>query len=697
METGPRQTASRPPRRAGSENTDLRRLAAFLGIQPSYIDVVGRRRFPPPEAISAVAVALAGRPPGEDFGATLRRLEAERSESILPPVAVAWLPGHGSVALSARPDSSVIECELESETGSVLGWRTEATPDARGRPAIALPNLLPGYYHLHVRFHDRKATCLVIVAPRRAYRRAGGRRDWGAFLPLYALYSARSWGIGDFSDLARLGRYVKDLGGSTLATLPLLASFLDDRILEPSPYSPASRLMWNEAYVDVTRLPGFDSNASVRRFVASPDFREDLAACRAGSFVDYLAVARLKRRVMLELSAALSEAERQELETFLDQRPEVGAYARFRALSEHNGAWHGWKSTEQLDFDPAAEGYHRYAQWVAEKQIAELSGPKGEGADLYLDLPVGVNAAGYDTWRWPAAFLSGVSAGAPPDAFFRQGQVWDFPPLHPSAIRDQRYEYVIAFVRHNLGHAFRLRIDHVMGFHRLFCIPAGFEAGDGVYVRYRADEMYAILSLESHRSQTELVGENLGVVPRYVNRRMSVHGLSGLYVLPFQVQPGRRPAIPEPPADNVASLDTHDTPTFAAWWLGDDIEQREGLGYLSSEQVQFERQERQRVREAVVDTLRTKGFLSALAGEDASAVRDSLYAFLGASPSPLVLLNLEDLWGETEPQNIPGTVDEHPNWRRKARLSLEEIESTPAIAACLKAIAAARPQERHQD
>src|SRR5439155_18270956 len=144
-------------------------------------------------------------------------------------------------------------------------------------------------------------------------------------------------------------------------------------------YSPASRLMWNEAYVDVTRLPGFEANPSVRKIIASPEFTEGLAVCRRSRLVDYRAVATLKRRLMTELSASLTNLERTELDAFVEQRPEVAAYGRFRALSERHGAWPAWPSPPPVDFDPEVERYHRYAQWVAEKQVAELVAPDGEG------------------------------------------------------------------------------------------------------------------------------------------------------------------------------------------------------------------------------------------------------------------------------------------------------------------------------
>ncbi len=553
---------------------------------------------------------------------------------------------------------------------------------------LALPPLDPGYHRLHVSVRGLKASTLVISSPIRAYTDVSRPRDWGVFLPLYALHSVRSWGVGDFRDLTRLAQWVEGLGGRTVATLPLLAQFYEEGLFEPSPYSPVSRLMWNELYSDVDGLKELTYGVQERHPFESLGFKLAIQDTSHQGLVDWPLVAGLKGQALRAASQMkLRPPRRQaEFESFTLSNPLVSEYARFRARTERHGPWPKWPS-ESPDFEPQVARYHEYAQWTAGTQLKDLTG--GTNAGLYLDLPLGVHGAGFDTWRWPRSFVPGLSAGAPPDAFYAGGQHWGFPPLHPEANRDNGYEYVTAYIRHNLHYASRLRIDHVMGLHRLFVIPEGFEARNGVYVRYPAEELYAIFCLESHRHAAEIVGEDLGTVPSYVRRAMRRHGFSGMYVLPFEIDVGAG-LIRRPAPDSVAALNTHDLPTFAAWWAGEDIDQRESSGQISAPDAANERAARRQERESASRFLSGQGLLSPIAALSTDEVRRAMVRFLGESPARLVLLNLEDLWGETEPQNVPGSSNERPNWRRRARLSLEEMEGSANVAGTLRELDQAR-------
>ena len=248
-------------------------------------------------------------------------------------------------------------------------------------------------------------------------------------------------------------------------------------------------------------------------------------------------------------------------------------YARFRAAGERQHApWPAWPAPlrdgviKEGDYDEEAMRYHLYVQWLAHQQLQSLSQKAREkGVRLYFDLPLGVHPDGYDVWREPNLFVLGASAGAPPDAFFAKGQDWGLPPLHPERLREQGYRYYIACVRHLLQMAGILRIDHVMGFHRLFFVPRGMKANQGVYVRYRAEEFYALLALEAHHHQAIIVGEDLGTVPPEVRPAMERHGLHRTYVAQFSLTPDARQALLPPSSNMVASLNTHDTPTFAGF------------------------------------------------------------------------------------------------------------------------------------
>lgn len=539
-----------------------------------------------------------------------------------------------------------------------------------------VPDRMPlGYHRVHVEGEERPS--LLVSAPRRATP-AEGRR-WGVFLPTHALRSGRSWGVGDFSDLHALGAWVRERGGDLVATLPPLATFLGTPH-EPSPYAPVSRRFWNELLVDVTRAPELESSPDVRALVASDAVRRELRALRRRRLVDQDRAMALKRRVMEPLSAAVLAGDsprRRAFEAFLQERPAVRDYARFRAACERQGApWTGWsdpRGPRDADLDPRAVAYHCYAQWLAEEQLSAM-----EEHGLFLDLPLGVHPGGYDTWREGDLFADGVSTGSPPDSFSIHGQDWGFPPIHPRRSRERGHAYLIASVRHLLSHARALRIDHVMGLHRLLWVPEGMEATRGLYVEYPAEELYAILCLESHRRGAVIVGEDLGTVHPSVRPSMRKHGLLRNYVTQTEVFPDRTPSVRKVPRRAQASLNTHDMFPFAGFWEGHDIERRLELGLLDRGTARRERTRRRRARVALTRHLRREGFLGR--GEPSTrGAFQAATAHLAASPARLVLLSLEDCWLEKEPQNVPGTTDEHPNWRRSAAHTLEEARRMPAV------------------
>jgi 4-alpha-glucanotransferase len=338
------------------------------------------------------------------------------------------------------------------------------------------------------------------------------------------------------------------------------------------------------------------------------------------------------------------------------------------------------------DYDEPARLYHLYVQWQAQEQLHNLAErTKTDGPALYLDFPLGVNRDGYDVWRERAVFALEASGGAPPDSFFTKGQNWGFPPLQPEALQQQGYRYYIACLRHHLQYAGMLRIDHVMGLHRLFWIPRGFGPSEAVYVHYPAHEFYAILSLESHRHQVEIVGENLGTVPPYVNQALARHKIHGMYVSQFCVNADHQNTLEQPAHDDVASLNTHDTPTFGGFWLGKDIEDRLALELLSSPEAENVRQERASIRGALIAYLKSRGWLTEESPEPLAVLRAWL-SQLARSDAYLLLLNLEDLWLEPLPQNVPGTWEERPNWKRRARFFLDEIRKMDTVTDILKAI-----------
>jgi 4-alpha-glucanotransferase len=414
----------------------------------------------------------------------------------------------------------------------------------------------------------------------------------------------------------------------------------------------------------------------------------------------------LKRRVLEKLAQdcfGRVSARREALERFIASRQCIEEYARFRAAMEKLGAsWRSWPERLQKgdlrpeDYNEETKQYHLYAQWLAHEQVLELvQTGRDYGAELYLDLPLGVHSDGYDVWRYQELFVPGATAGAPPDAFFTRGQDWGFHPLHPEQLRLSGYDYYISYLRHHLETAGLLRIDHVMGLHRLFWVPRGMEASRGMYVRYPVEEFYAILSLESHRNKAVIVGEDLGTVPPQVRPAMRRHGIHRMYVVYFNMGNKPQQALDPVPSNALASINTHDMPPFAAFWQGRDIRYREELGQQSQEGAEQELTQRKILNQTLLAFLRQQGLLT----RDSSAPEEVLRAilnWLGQSPAPMVLVNLEDLWLETQPQNIPATGPERPNWRHKARYSLEEFSQMPQVVEVLQGLNNLRKLPRHR-
>ena len=685
----------------------LNKLADVYGVQTAYHSDRGENCQASPDSLLAVLRVL-GAPVQrlEDAGDALRQRWQAFWRQLVTEVCVAWDGQRGEVMLRlpAR-EAGTLNYRLEFESGETREW---------SRPAFDLPvvefgavddvpyvgrrltlsEALPlGYHRLVLQVGDHTGTCHVIAAPERAYAMPDGTsvKTWGAFLPTYAIRSERNWGAGDLTDLGNLIGWVQGLGGGLVGTLPLLAAFLDEPF-EPSPYSPASRVFWNEFYLDVDRVLAEEQVGDVPDMA---NLRLECDALRATALVDYRHVMAVKRRVLAHVQRQVfagSWSRRGDFEAFLASHPRVHDYAAFRAAGERlRTSWVNWPeplrsgTLEPGDYDEDNARYHAFVQFLAHNQVqtvAEKAGKTGPG--LYLDFPLGVNTDSYDVWRERASFAIGVSAGAPPDGFFTKGQDWGFPPLHPEAIRAQGYTYLRDCLRHHLQFAGMLRIDHIMGLHRFYWVPNGMGPKEGVYVRYPENELFAVYCLESTRHQAVLVGEDLGTVPEGLRPTMARHNVHRLYVGQYEIQPNYERPFSPAPQGAVASLNTHDMPTFAAFWKELDLDDRIDLGILDEASCQQERERRQHIRQATIQYLRQAGLLGENA--DLPAVLRGCLQMLAGTESDAVLANLEDLWQATEPQNVPGTWRERPNWQRKAAHNLEDFDKVPGLRETLAAL-----------
>jgi (1->4)-alpha-D-glucan 1-alpha-D-glucosylmutase len=388
-------------------------------------------------------------------------------------------------------------------------------------------------------------------------------------------------------------------------------------------------------------------------------------------------------------------------------------HALFEALQERFAAdeppRHGWMQWPPAYRDPASAEvaafaamhasrvhFHEYLQWQVDEQLAAAAArvsAAGARVGLYLDLAVSVDRGGSDAWSDPALYAP-ASVGAPPDDFAPQGQDWGLPPMRPDVLLAARYAPFVATLRANMAHAGALRIDHVMALARLFWIPPGGKPADGTYVRYPLDALLGIVALESRRNRCIVIGEDLGTVPDDVRAGLARYGILSYRLLPFEREGDgafRPPA--RWPRDALAACATHDLPTLAGWWAGRDIEVRASLGLIDAEERLRQAAQRAADRERLVAALVEAGYAPPGAAADApfdAALAIALQAYVASGAARIMVVQLEDAMGVVEQANLPGTVHEHPNWRRRLPGTLEEFADDPRFARLAEALRAAR-------
>ena len=621
-----------------------------MGVLTRYTDGLGRRITVAPETLVRVCAALGAsveRP--SDAANALRAHRAARTSGLVPPVLVAW---DGTAPRLADETDGFVHAEIRLEDGPVT-------------PLEQFSSLPMGYHRLTVEHSGKAETCTVIAAPVEAFRRPGSPRSWGVGAHLAALRSLRSRSLGDLRDLESLCRWVSERGGDLVTVLPLNPTF-NTEPPEPSPYAPVSRLFWSELILDLG-----DAHCPT-----SPPTTLDVTRANA------------------EIRAAL--AGRPALDpSLLDE--EVARYARFRGAQARLGRnWRAWPAQarggtlERGDVDAGEERFHLVAQTLVREQLHGLRQRlDGAGFRLGLDLAVGVHPDGYDPWSRQRLFGEGMSVGAPPDRGFPSGQDWGFPPVLPDQSRREGHRYLAASIAHLARLAGVLRVDHVMAWTRLYWIPHGFGLHQGTYVSYPADELFAILSLESHRNRCEIVGENLGTVPQAIDEALPRHRIWGTYLAEFQASAD--PHLAPPTAADMALVGTHDTPTFAGWLAGTDIAERIRHGLLATEAEPGVRQERSRAA-------RRLGKRMGRSVEEPEALLAELLEWLGRSDSPLVVPWLEDLWLEDQGVNLPGTrSSERANWQRPMRRLLDEIFADPKTNELIRRLHRARSGQGKTD
>jgi 4-alpha-glucanotransferase len=646
---------------------DLFARAKELEIQTEFLDGQGRRHVTDEAALKIILDALPIRAPRRflDEAVVVRSRQPSRSE--LKPAAKLPLRWKILAGVDVIAQGETHEC--------VIVW-----------PA----DLPEGSYRLHLT--DASAASeeapLIVSAPK-AYR-GDFERGWLLAVQLYSVRSGRNWGIGDFTDLEGLIELASDLGADGVGLNPLHALF-DDRPADCSPYSPNSRLFLNPLYIDVEKLGEFQPGTLV-------EYGDKLAGLRAGDIVDYVAVAGLKwhaLRSAFKTFKAHPEAYRlQDLEKFRAERaPLLSRFACFEVLRhKFNAPWWEWPeewrqpdevkcARLRLGSDKAEIEFVEFVQWTADRQLRacrDLAKRLGMKVGLYLDVAVGVQSDGFDAWNEQGAISRHLSVGAPPDSLNTAGQNWGLAGFNAAGLEIKFFEPYREMLRASMRYAGAIRLDHVLGLKRLYLVPHGFAANNGVYVQMPFEALLAATAQESVAHRCVVIGEDLGTVPEGFRAKTADWGIWSYQVMMFERdEHGSFRGIDHYTPNALVTFNTHDLSTYAGWRSFSDLVLKRSLGIDPGESDDA----RWHALTRLSDILRHHGI-----------DRHDLYAvagFLARTKSRLLAISLEDLLGVVDQPNIPGTVNEHPNWRRRLPLAVEAIVSTIDVPA-LKAVTGER-------
>ncbi|KAA9089238.1 4-alpha-glucanotransferase [Microbacterium radiodurans] len=682
--------ASTDPAASDPRPSDLlRTLAQAHGVATEYWSFFGEQVHVPASTLRSVLTAM-GVPAADDVEAAAALSETEVAPwRRLVPASAVVRSGSGTIHLHVADGHDVtVTAVLEDGSTRALDIPVQQpvarTVDGvtRWRVAVPVPDDMPlGWHVLRARqtgpTGPSEGEGALVVTPDRLPEPSGrsGGRAWGLMAQLYSVRSERSWGLGDFADLADLAAVSGAAGADYLLINPVHAAEVTTPI-EPSPYLPSSRRFLAPLYIRPERIPEW-AYLSEPDAAAAVDARRPLAAGdHDASRLDRDAVWEAKRSVLERVFAVPRGAARQaRLDEFA--RREGAAlqdFALWCAVREYEVET-GRRLPDGIRIDDPRVNelrtrlhdrvaFHVWLQWIVDEQLAEAASSAeaaGMSIGIMHDLAVGVHRHGSDAWSLHDMYAPGITVGAPPDMYNQQGQTWNQPPWLPRALAENAYTPLRDMIRALLRHAGALRIDHILGFFRLWWIPDGLGPGAGTYVRYDHEAMIGVLALEALRADAVVIGEDLGLVEPWVRDYLADRGVLGTSVLWFESDDDGGPLPPERYRRAVlATVNTHDLPPTAGYLAGEHVALRARLDLLTrpekDEWADFEAE-----RDGMLAALRSRGLL----GDDPSEteVIEALHVFLAAAPSQLVGVSLVDAVGERRVQNQPGTDTEYPNWQ----------------------------------
>lgn len=679
----------------------IRELARAAGLAETWTDALGIPQHVSIDSLRRILGALGyGTASSADVEESRRRLGPKGG---LPPLVT--MRSGSRLTLPARAGGAA-RGQITYEDGGVATLRFST----RGEKLVGPVLDRIGYHRLE--FGDRVVT--IAVAPTRCVTiadRAEGKHLWGVAAQIYSLRRAGDGGIGDATAVRELAEAAARHGADAIALSPVHSLFTADSG-RYGPYSPSSRLFFNPLFADPAIVFG-PQRVAQHRGDGGPFEEVPLVEWRPAAEAKLA----LMRRLFDDFEAHDRPRGTEQANDFQSFVQEGGALLQGHALFEalHGkwmgsqpplGFWRDWppafrqgllrpEDPEMASFvstEGATVRFHQFLQWLAARsfQAAQRSAVEaGMKIGLISDLAIGMDRAGSHAWSRQSDLLLGLNIGAPPDEFNRAGQDWGLSGFSPQALVATGFEPFLATVRAAMRYAGGVRIDHIMGLQRLWLVPEGASAADGAYLDYPLDDFLRLLALESHRHGAVVIGEDLGTVPRGFRRRLADAGIAGMDVMWFERNRGsfRTPARWR--RDAVSMTTTHDLPTVAGWWSGNDIAVRGALGLAAAGEAEERLRDRRRLWRAFAAAGVAEG--PTPAPDDTAPAVDAALGFVASSPAPLMLAPMEDLLGLTEQPNLPGTIDEHPNWRRRLPSPAAELFDDPVVARRAAGIVGRRP------
>lgn len=719
----------------------IKQLAALAGLQDSYVHAQGHVEHISLADQQAILAAMGYDLNSSDaISSQIRQLQQQPWAEVVAPVQVLSEEQALCVRIQQPAATAHSQWQWQLQTEQQQTYRGQlhiATSDIIERQQFADTEYLavnlaidvelgPGYHQLTLTPEtgttetdtpagNQSYQQQLIVTPNRCFQLQDSavlHKTMGPAIQLYALRSGRNWGIGDFADLKNMVAPLAELGNDFIGLNPLHALY-PGLPQDCSPYSPNSRLWLNTLYVALEHSPEFAECEKAQQLLQSQQFQSRLARCRAAADVDYHAVSSLKAEMATVLyqhfkqqHLARNSERAQQFQQFIEQSdPSLLNLARYQVLQAvlfsrdmQMACWQHFPPEYQNPHSPAVQQFAKehadainqqlYLQWLAQQQLAGVKQQcqqQGMAIGLYCDVAVGANSNSAESWGAPEDFLMQLSVGAPPDIMAPKGQNWGLLAYNPHTLRQKAYQPFIQLIRANMRYAGALRLDHVMALLRLWCCPPGADATAGGYISMPAEDLFAIMALESQRNHCVVIGEDLGTVPAEISQLMAKYQVMSYRVFMLEQKSGSYQHRDQTyPALSLATVTTHDMPTLVGYWNEHDLALRHQLDLFPSARIAANLEQlRKDEKQLLSDELQLEQ------GNTRQLVQNS-HLYLAATPARLMAYQLEDLLLVATPVNIPGTSTEYPNWRRKLPVEFEQALQQSEVRELILAMAGQR-------